>query len=293
MSCLTFSKELKRRLAVYETAPGRASRSSSVEVGAGAESDHEGFVPIPGAVVVSSSSSGNLVPKDSLGGGKFKAVKDFLFKPKKEKADSDVAKPKEPKSGSKKEEPPQLWSGSRRGRDPKKLDRWVFCRAFSGHTNGIPCLIFGFFAVMVIFIGVVEVTRPVQYHTLIGSASFDGTARLWAVDGSGRAVFDKHKGAVNSVRFSSNLLACSSGVDGTVQIWKVPAFLTESKTPREIDSFDNHHFMVDASSEEDRIEATASPSTTPRKESTSPERKASGFFLLFFALLLSISYPKQ
>ncbi len=57
---------------------------------------------------------------------------------------------------------------------------------------------------------------------VIGSASFDGTARLWAPEGLCLAVF-QGKGSVNSIRFGAgSRFAATASSDGIVCLWKVP-----------------------------------------------------------------------
>jgi WD40 repeat protein len=138
-------------------------------------------------------------------------VKDFLFKPK----------PKEKASG----DPPELWSGpeKKKGSEKKKkTDRWTFSKTLEGHTKAVD-----------------EICICPYDPYIIGTASRDGSARLWNLDGTSSAMFSGHKekgGSVNSIRIHGNgtsRLVFTAGTDGTCQMFKIPAFMMHSKSPKE------------------------------------------------------------
>lgn len=52
----------------------------------------------------------------------------------------------------------------------------------------------------------------------LGSASWDGTARIWAPDGTVR-VLEGHRGNVNAIVFRADGVPVTAGFDGTVRAW--------------------------------------------------------------------------
>jgi cytochrome c len=53
---------------------------------------------------------------------------------------------------------------------------------------------------------------------VIASASWDGTVRVWATDGTSR-VLEGHRGNVNAVAFRADGALVSAGFDGTIRAW--------------------------------------------------------------------------
>ena len=80
----------------------------------------------------------------------------------------------------------------------------VLHRRFLGHTDGLW-----------------EITNGNLNENIIGTASADGSARIWdATTGSCLAVYREHTGSVNSIRFHpSDPLACTASGDGSIHIW--------------------------------------------------------------------------
>src|SRR5207237_2029623 len=57
---------------------------------------------------------------------------------------------------------------------------------------------------------------------LLATASLDGTAKLWTLNGKLLATFKGHDGGVNNVRFSPDgKLLATSGKDGMVRVWNL------------------------------------------------------------------------
>ena len=80
----------------------------------------------------------------------------------------------------------------------------ILSRRFVGHTDGVW-----------------EITAGNHGTHVVGTASADGSARIWdSVNGACLAVYRDHKGSVNSIRFhSSEPLACTASGDGSVHVW--------------------------------------------------------------------------
>lgn len=137
------------------------------------DSPPEQAVPDDEGVALEISSLGLVeksTPDAPKGGGKLKAVKNFFVK----RLEHRRPEPDQPVSPAKKTggsrgatDPPELWSGpvQRKGL-LKKLDRWTYLRSFDAHREGVW-----------------EVVVSPSDPTRIASASFDGTARVWAIDG--------------------------------------------------------------------------------------------------------------
>ena len=170
----------------------------------------QGSLPTSPITVLSETSSSSTAPASGAQSSKFRAVKDFLFKPKsKEKAD-----------------PPELWSGpekaskKEKGSHKKKTDRWVFTKMLEGHTKPVD-----------------EIALCAYDPYVIGTCSRDGSARLWTLDSSGSATFSGHNGTVNSIRIhglATSRAVCTAGADGTVQIFKIPLFMMHQRSPKEL-----------------------------------------------------------
>jgi WD40 repeat protein len=63
---------------------------------------------------------------------------------------------------------------------------------------------------------------------LMGSASEDGTVRIWNLNGTLLQTLKKHNGAVNEIDFSpDSQLVASAGKDKTVKIWKLKGILSQ------------------------------------------------------------------
>jgi WD40 repeat protein len=143
----------------------------------------------------------------SEGPSKFRAVKDFLFKSKPKTAE-DEAKARSSKAASKDEfvgpDP------KRKGSAKNKPDRWVYLRSLEGHSQAV-----------------LDISLCAYDPFLLGSASRDGTVRLWHLEGAA-GLFCGHKGQVNSVRIhpsGQSRLVCSAGVDGSCQVFRIPTFM--------------------------------------------------------------------
>jgi cytochrome c len=66
---------------------------------------------------------------------------------------------------------------------------------------------------------------------VIASASWDGTVREWAADGTAR-VLEGHRGPVNAVAFRAGGGLVSAGFDGTVRAWAPEAMVAEFGLPQ-------------------------------------------------------------
>ncbi len=142
----------------------------------------------------------------SEGPSKFRAVKDFLFKSKPKTAE-DEAKARASKAGSKDDSPADA---KRKGSTKNKPDRWVYLRSLEGHSQAV-----------------LDISLCEYDPFLLGSASRDGTVRLWHLEGA-TGLFCGHKGQVNSVRIhpsAQSRLVCSAGQDGTCQVFRIPTFM--------------------------------------------------------------------
>ena len=80
----------------------------------------------------------------------------------------------------------------------------VLQRRFFGHTDGLW-----------------EISTSTQNSSFVGTASADGTARIWDIsNGLCLAIYHEHKGSANSIRFHpTQPLACSASGDGGVYVW--------------------------------------------------------------------------
>jgi cytochrome c len=69
---------------------------------------------------------------------------------------------------------------------------------------------------------------------VLASASWDGTARVWNLDGGLVRVLEGHQGNVNAVAFRADGMLATAGFDGTLRIWPdqgVPVTLAEFGLP--------------------------------------------------------------
>lgn len=66
---------------------------------------------------------------------------------------------------------------------------------------------------------------------VIASASWDGTVRAWAADGTAR-VLEGHRGPVNAVAFRADGVLVSAGFDGTIRAWGPDEVLGEFAFPQ-------------------------------------------------------------